>query len=241
MLSRLGFSKRIVRNLFVMLALASVSLGAYAQPGGRGPGLSPEDRAKIGAAQATIVAADLKLDAEKTQKFVAAYEAFQKEASENRPEFGRGDWEAMRKHVEEQQAKLATSLKAVVDEAQAKEAASVLGGFNRGWDRMVAVLLGFELGAEKEPQALAHTLTYVKAGNVARENSSGDDGFGELREAMAAAKKSLDESLAPLLSEEQKAKWLEATSWRGDRGDRGRGEGRDRGEGGDRGNRGGER
>lgn len=230
----------VVRGLALgVLASTVFGLSAVAQPG-RGGGLSPEVRTKVQAAQATAVAADLKLDAEKSGKLVEAYAAYQKELAESQPaDAPRGDREAMRKMMEERQAKLTESLKAFLDEAQAKEAAGLLGGFNRGWDRMLAVILEFGLGAEKEPQAIAHTLAYVKAGVKARQDSAGSGDFSAMRTALEAAKKTLDENLAPLLNDEQKAKWSEATTMGPRGGDRGNGAER-RGEGADRSGRGGD-
>jgi len=208
---------------------ALLALPSAAQPG-RGGGMSPEARAKVDAAKVAAVAAELKLDAEKSGKLAEVYGAYQKENEENPPQFDRGDREAMRAEFEKRQAKLESDLKTVLDEAQVKEAAELLGGGSRGWDRLVAVIIGFELGAEKEAQALAHTIAYVKAGAKAREDAAGQ-GPEAARSSMMAAKKSLDDSLAPLLSDEQKAKWSEDTSWGG----RGGGRGGDRG--GDRGGR----
>lgn len=211
-------------------AAMAFGLSAVAQPQ-RGGGVTPEVRAKVEAAQVGAVAASLKLDEEKTGKLKEAYAAYQKEASVGRPPEGqRGDREAMRKQFEERQAKLADALKAFLDEGQAKEAAGVLGGFNRGWDRMVALILEFGLGAEKEPQALGYTVDYVKAGTKARQDSAGSNDFSAMRTAMEAAKKTLDEKMAALLSDEQKTKWTEGTTM----GPRGGGGGGREGRGGDR-------
>lgn len=242
MLAGVGLTDKVLIrgvSLGAVVALA-FAIGAMAQPQRPG-GVSPEVRAKVDAAQAATVAADLKLDAEKSAKLAEVYAAFQKEmAAAPRPEGGaRGDWEAIRKMQEERQAKLGESLAGVLDEAQAKSAASVLAGNTRGWDQMVAVLLSFELDEAKSAEALGHTLAYVKAGAKARDEAAAGGGMEAVREAMMAARKTLDDSLAPLLNDEQKAKWAEATQRGprgagggapGDRGDRpGRGDRPDRG------------
>lgn len=235
MLARVFKSNRLVVRGMVLGALfgTTLALSAVAQPG-RGGGISPELRAKVDAAKAGAVAAELKLDAEKSAKLAEVYSAYQKDNAANPPKFDRENRDAMRAEFEKRQAKLESDLKTVLDEAQAKDAAAVLGGFSRGWDRMVAVILEFNLGAEKESQALAHTVAYVKAGLKARGNAASGQDPEAARAAMATAKKSLDDSLAPLLSDEQKAKWSESTSWGGRGGDRG-----ERGErGGERGERG---
>ena len=222
MLARLVTSNRIIVRGLLLGALlgTTMALTATAQPGREG-GPSPEERAKIDAAKVGAVAAELKLDAEKSAKVSEAYAAHQKDAAANRPGFGRGDRGAVREAMQKRQTELETALKGALDEAQAKEAAALLGGLNRGWDRMVGLILGFDLGAEKEPQALAHTVAYVKTGLKAREGAAGSQASEDARAAMVAAKKTLDENLAPLLSEEQKAAWTEGTSWGGrDRGDR---------------------
>lgn len=208
---------------------------ALAQPGG-GWGIPPEERAKVEAAQSGAVAASLKLDAEKSAKLAEAYTAYKKSAAESRPGGegrpageGRPDFEAMMKQQQEQQAKLEITLKAFLDETQAKEAASTLGGFNRGWDRQVSVILGFGLEEGKQAEALGHTLAFVKKSAESRAGGGGS------REEMMAARKALDDALAPLLSDAQKAEWSEKTS-RGGRGGGGGGGG-ERGERGGRGER----
>jgi len=221
-----------------VLCAGLFSTAVVAQPG-RDGGMSPEEQAKVHERQAKSVAADLKLDEEKTGSLLAAYAAHQKAAVANRGGGGgRGDWEAMRKQQEEQQAKLATELKGFLDEGQAKDAAALLAGLNRGWDRMVQVVMGFGLEEAKETEAQGHILAYVKAGAKAREGARGPDNMAALRTEMEAAKKTLDANLAPLLSDGQKTEWAAATERAprggGDRPPRGGDGGGDRG---DRGNR----
>lgn len=226
MLARVLSSNRMIVRGVVFGALLGTTLGiaAVAQPP-RGSGLPPEELAKVQAAQAKTVAADLKLDAEKTGKLVDAFAAFQKESAENPPAGAPGDREAMLKLMEERQAKLADSLKAFLDEAVAKQAAANLGGFNRGWDQMVSAILGFGLDEGKTAEALGHTLAYLKSVAKAREDAAGDR--DTMRTAMAAAKKTLDDSLAPMLSDAQKTEWAEKTT-RGQRGGGGGGQRRER-------------
>ncbi len=232
-------NRALLRGLVIGAFAVTVSgISARAQPGGGpggggpggpGGGLPPEVRAKVEAAQAQAVAASLTLDAEKSGKLAEAYSAARKAAAESRPEGGgggRGDWEAMLKAQEENRAKMQESFKAFLDEAQAKEAAAILGGNARQWDRLVAVILGFGLEEAKQAEALGHTVTYVKASVKAREDNAGSGNFEGVRTAMAAAKKTLDDAIAPLLSDAQKAEWTEKTA----RGPRGGGE--RRGEGG---------
>jgi hypothetical protein len=195
------------------------------------------------------VAASLKLDAEKAGKLAAAYSAGKKAAAEKfaaeraagegreeregregRSEGGgRGDFEGMRKLQAEQQTQLQDSFKAFLDEAQAKEAAEVLGGFNRQWDRLVSVILGFGLDEAKQAEALGHTVAFVKASAKARTDNAGATNMDAVRTAMVAAKKTLDEAIAPLLSDAQKVEWTEKTS----RGPRGGGDRERRGRGDD--------
>lgn len=233
MLARIGSSNRYIVRGAVLGALLGtiVGLTAVAQPPRPGR-MAPEDRAKVNTAQAQAVAADLKLDAGQTGKLVEAHAAFLKQARENRPRFGRGDWEAMRKHQEEQRAKFAGEVQAFLEESQATAAAEVLVGFHRGWDQYVSILLDFDLEEAKEAEALGHTLAYVKAASAARGDSVDSRDFRAMRANMMEAKKILDESLAPLLSEEQQAEWTAKTAPRmresgqprdrSDRGNRGR-------------------
>ncbi len=232
----LNRNRALIRGLVIgAFAVTVAGISAMAQPGGGpggggpGGGLPPEVMAKVEAAQAQAVAASLTLDAEKSGKLAEAYSAARKAAAANRPEGGggRGDWEAMLKAQEENRAKMQESFKAFLDEAQAKEAAAILGGNGRQWDRLVAVIVGFGLEEAKQAEALGHTVAYVKASVKAREDNAGAGNFDGIRTAMAAAKKTLDEAIAPLLSDAQKTEWTEKTS----RGPRGGGRER-RGEGG---------
>lgn len=226
MSARVSAPNRVLfRGLLIgALAVTVAGISAVAQPGG-GPAMSPEEKAKVEAAQAQTVAASLTLDAEKSAKLAEAYSAARKAAAENRPEGGgRGDWEAMLKIQEENRAKMQEALKGFLDEAQAKEAASVLSGNARQWDRIVGVILGFGLDEAKQKEALGHTLAYVKASIKAREDNAGAGNFDGIRAAMSASKKTLDEAVAPLLTDAQKAEWTEKTS----RGPRGGGDGRGR-------------
>ncbi len=218
----LNRNRTLLRGLVIgALAVTVAGFSAMAQPGGPGGGpgggLPPEVMAKVEAAQAQAVAASLTLDAEKAGKLAEAYSAARKAAVEGRPEGGRGDWEAMLKAQEENRAKMQESFKAFLDEAQAKEAAAILGGNGRQWDRLVAVIVGFGLEEAKQAEALGHTVAYVKASVKAREDNAGAGNFEGVRTAMAAAKKTLDEAIAPLLSDAQKTEWTEKTS-RGPRG-----------------------
>lgn len=216
----------LFRGLLIgALAVTVAGISAVAQPGGPGGGMSPEERAKVEAAQAQTVAASLTLDAEKSAKLAEAYSAARKAAAESRPEGApRGDWEAMLKIQEENRAKMEESFKGFLDEAQAKEAASVFSGNPRQWDRFVGVILGFGLDEAKQKEALGHTLTFVKASLKAREDNAGAVNFDGVRAAISASKKTLDEAVAPLLNDAQKAEWTEKTS----RGPRGGGGGDDR-------------
>lgn len=237
MSARVFAPNRVLFRGFLIGALAVTVAGisAMAQPGGGpggpGGGMSPEEKAKVEAAQAQTVAASLNLDAEKSAKLAEAYSAGRKAAAENRPEGGGGgrDFEAMLKIQEENRAKLEEAFKGFLDEAQAKEAASILSGNARQWDRHVGVILGFGLEEAKQKEALGHTLAYVKASIKAREDNAGAVDFDAVRTAMVASKKTLDEAIAPLLNDAQKAEWTEKTS----RGPRGGGDGRGRRERGD--------
>lgn len=232
MLERVMTRNRVVvRGLAIAaMAVSMAGLSALAQPGGGpggggpGGGLPPEVMAKVEAAEAHAVATSLKLDAEKAGKLSEAFSASRKAAAENRPEGGRGgDREAMMKAMEENRAKMQESFKAFLDEAQAKEAASLLAGNGRQWDRLVAVILGFGLDEAKQAQAMGYTLDYVKASIKAREDNAGAENFDGIRAAMVASKKTLDDAIAPLLNDAQKAEWAEKTS----RGPRGGGNGGD--------------
>ncbi len=237
----MSWDSALVRGSVLMaMFLVLGATVAEAQPR-RGGGASPEALAKIQTAQATAVAASLKLDAEKTAKLVSTFTTFQDAQADDRPgRGGRGDWEAMRAQQEARANALTTEFKTFLDEAAAKEAGSILGGNTRGWDRLVGLIMGFGLEAAQEAQALGYTLDYVKATGAAQASQTGERDLEAMRSAAMAAKKTLDAQVTPLLSDAQKATWSEATE-RGGRGGR-RGGDADRGgrrgdDGGDRGGR----
>ena len=234
--ARLGSRNNASLRVLALAGLigSSVALTALAQPG-RGPSLSPEDQAKVSTAQISAVAADLKLDPEKSAKLaeaVAAFDDNETNNSTNRPE--RGDWEAMRKAHEARVGSLETSLKTFLDDTQAGQTAPILAGRNRGWDNLVLTVLGFGLEAPKEAEALGHTLAFVKDTQGAARGQGNRENVDAMREKMAEAKKTLDENLAPLLTDEQKATWTEKTTRRPRDGGRGGDDGDRRRRGADR-------
>jgi hypothetical protein len=225
-ISKLRHHLPMAITLLTTTVATVLSTTAYSQPN-RGRGLPPEVRAKIQAVQVQSVADDLKLDTEATEKLKATFADFQKESARNRPEGGgRGDREAMRAHQKARQDKLAETLKGFLEEPKATQAAGILGGFNRGWDRMIQVVLGFELDEPKAAEALGHVLSFVKTGSEAR--AGGEQDFESMRGIMEAAKETLDTDIGSLLTETQQAEWKEKTArrQRGGRGGLGGGRGR---------------
>ena len=121
--------------------------------------------------------------------------------------------------------KFKTALAAFLTEEQAKKAVDMLGVFNTRGDHMAHLLIGYQLG-EKLDKALDLVDTYVLEQNKLWESASGEQAdFSAQREKMTALKNDLDKGLAAILSEEQLAKWKEATTFQRGGGQGGGGQG----------------
>ncbi|MBI2424101.1 MAG: hypothetical protein HYV27_14820 [Candidatus Hydrogenedentes bacterium] len=237
-----------------VLVTAGWTGAAFAQPGGGGgrgggPQISKEDLAAVFTLQAKGVATELGLNEENTGKLVAAYEASRashRTAMEamRGPEGGPGDgpggggpgggrerWEAMTKANKAESDKLAAAVGAFLTPEQTKQAVAVLGTYSRQWDRMVHILAGFKLDAEKGQKAFSLVAKFVAEGEAARAAAMASGDPRSVRDKMMAMKEKLDADLAGVLSPEQAAKWKEETARRGGR-DGGRGPGGPGGPGG---------
>jgi hypothetical protein len=211
----------------IVVVLALVPMAVQAQPGGeRGDRLSPEDAKKAWALEARHVAGKLELSKDATAKlteaFAAARTGYAKAMAAKREELSADTrdrssrYAAYRKTGEEvataEREKFEKALTAFLTEEQVKKALERLGSFNRRWDDMVHTLAGFDLG-EKQTEALELVNQYVVDQSKLYATASGSEGdFTALRDKMTEMKTALDKSLSALLSEEQLAKWTEATT-----------------------------
>jgi hypothetical protein len=105
-----------------------------------------------------------------------------------------------------ERGKLGIALRSIMTEDQAAEAMPILGGFNPHWDTYVFVVSTFGLEKEKRSAALQLVLRYIATSERAQKGSKS----GGSRSS-ANLKASLDAGLAPLLTIDQMAEWMEST------------------------------
>lgn len=220
MLTNTGFYRLIV----VSLAIVGLSApAAWAQAPAAAPSAPPSAEAAATAweLQAKAVAAQMKLNDEKTAKLVDAYKAarasHQKARDEKLGEGGprsREAYEAMRAVTEAERAKFETALKAFLTPEETQKAMATLGSFSRRFDQLVVVLEGMKLDKEKQAQAMDVLLAYVAETGTMMTQAGPDADREALRAKMQAAQEKMNAEMAKVLTEEQMAKWREASSRR---------------------------
>jgi len=221
----------------VLVACAVLCGSAVAQRPMRGRGgLSAAEEESSWTLQARHVAGKLGLAEDTTGKLVAAYkearkayqealragmEKLRETAGDDRRARMIGFREQREKAADTARAEFKKAVSAFLDEAQTGMAVARLGVLSEQWDRMVATLAGFELG-EKLAAAMEHVNNYIVQQAKAMEDMWREDADrAALREKLQNMRTKLDEELAKLLSEDQLAKWKEATTWGGRRQGRG--------------------
>ncbi len=236
--------KRVLGLTAMFAAMAMFSFAAPAEQGrggGRaGAGAGGEGRAKQMKEAATIVAKfvakEVGLNADKVDKFVAAYVAEQEAATKRMMEAlkagGGGGGDAFLKLNQENQKAMQAMLKANLTEEQAKKAVELIG--MGGLDRTVATWLGAGLEEAKINQALPALAKYNKAAAELMQKMRGKQGAGgeEMRAEMQKLREATAKELAPIIGEELATKFRESrfTGFGGGRGGAGTGgEGRRRG------------
>ena len=205
-----------------MALLLTLSTAATAQFGRGGPQLDPEKQEAAWDLQVTGVAKELGLSEEDAAKTSEAYKVVRKSHQEARQELfsgggGRGAFQELQAVSDEERAKLESALTDFLSEEQVDKAMPSLGSFNRQWDRFVDALASFELGDEKQHEALNLIKVYVVDSERARSLAMLSGDFQSIRSSNQALKETLDGQLAKILSEDQLAKWKEATASRGGR------------------------
>lgn len=219
--------------LAILVVSAMLSGGvrnAVAQPGRGFTPMDPEKQSAAWALESRSVAAELGITQEPAEKLAAAYASVRASHSERvakiRAEAEEGDrfgmFQSMMEANEDSADDLANKLGEILEAKQVTIAMSSLGTFSRGWDRMADTLSGLELSDENLASALSVVLAYTVTMGEAREDAMASMDFQLMREVREEAKPELDAALAKILSEEQLAKWNEATTFRrGFRGGRG--------------------
>lgn len=212
----------VALSIAVLMVLAGWMPNAAAQGRWGAPQLAPEKAEAAWQLEAGCVAKALELSEENTQGLVDAYKAARTSHQEGIQALftdtggDRGSrFQAFREFREKELGKLDEALKGILTEAQAAKAIVSLGTFDRRWDGYVDTLAGFELGDEKLTKALVLVNQYVvDADKVMREAMANQD-LMSMREARRELKEKLDTALAAVLSEDEQAKWGEATAFRG--------------------------
>ncbi len=210
---------------------------ALAQFGrGGGPPLEPEKAQAAWALQAKAVAAGLTLEEKAATALAGAYKSARESYQKAMQEVigsgggpggggGPGNFQALQEIRQTESGKLDNALKLFLNDEQRTQALASLGTFSVEWDRHVDTLAGFGLEAAKLDEALKHTVAYVVEVDKAMQEAMASFDFQAVRGARQTAKEKLDKALASILSEDQVAKWNEATAPRGGGGGFGGGRG----------------
>jgi uncharacterized lipoprotein len=190
--------------------------------------MSGADRDAAWALEAKGVAKDIGLSDADTGKVVAAYKASRDRHASAMQEMmstgerGPGMFQQMRGIADTERGKLAEELESAIGKENADKAVKVLGTYNRQWDRLVGVLSGFGLEADKEYQGLSLIAKYVVDASAAQEEAFATMDIEGMRSAMQELKATLDSAMGDVLSAEQLATWKEQTAGRGGFGGGGR-------------------
>ena len=170
--------------------------------------LSPEETAKVTAAQVKYVASSLTLNEDQSKKLGEAYTAY-RDGLRKRFEGGglSGGGDAIREAMNEEKGKLETTLKGFLTPEQTTSTSALLASSFR-WDGMVKALNDVGLDEAKHGEAMKVVATYLADSTKAREAAGGD------REAMRAKGQELRDKLTAdlgkILTPEQLAKLQEA-------------------------------
>ena len=209
-----------------LVFLAGAGLDADAQGFRGGSRLSAEDAKAAWTLQSASVSKEIGVAKKKAKKVSVAYltshENYRKAMQELFESSDDGDrrerFQAFRELQEEERGKLEEALKGILKGEQLAKAMGSLGAFDRQWDGFANTLAGFELEAAKLQKAMSLTIAYVSGTYEARQEAFENQDFQSLREIYGDNKAKLDEGMAKILSAEDQATWVEATTRRGRRG-----------------------
>ena len=214
----------VVFGLALVFALLA-PMDADAQRGRGGPRLSAEESAKVWALQSSSVAKEFGVAKRKAAKVAEAYAASRTSYQSGMQELresgdgGGGRFRAFRELGDEERGKFEEALKGTLKGEQLAKVMGSLGTFDRSWDRYANVLAEFELEAAKLQKAMSLTIAYVSGVYKARQDSQDREAW---REIYTEHREKLNAGMAKILSEEDQAKWTEATARRGRGGGGGR-------------------
>ena len=207
---------------FIVAAVCAVG-PTYGQrgPGGGRWALDPEKQDAVWTLQSKSVAKDLALEGEAADKLLAAYKGARQRISETvQSTFSdsEGDWRARFEKMNEirkaEREKFGEEIKVFLNEEQATKALETLGAFGRFWDTMTNSLS--EIVTEEET-LLKGTLMIgshlAKMENQASGGGQGEESREARRERFQKSREELNEALSKILTEDQLAKWKEATDF----------------------------
>jgi hypothetical protein len=193
--------------------------------------MTPEQAQAVWTLQASHVAGKLELSKEQTAKLVDAYKkaresynkAVRKAWAEARASADVEDRRAMFRAMREAQGKLtkaetdkfAKAVGAILDKEETKLAVTHLGTFSGELDRMVSTIAGLKLDEAKQAKALDIVSGYVVESTAAREKAMAGGDRQAMRAVFQKQRTKLNEAMGKVLSEEELAKWAEATGPRG--------------------------
>jgi hypothetical protein len=190
--------------------------------GGMRAPLPPERAKPAWTAQAQTAAIRLQLNDEETAKLTDAYiaarehhqAAIEKLRDELRQKMEADDdtegdpqaaFRAMRQAMDElrrtEREALVAALAEAISQEQTRKAAASLGTFSNSWDYMVDAIIGFKLDSGAAGKSLGASETFIIAMEQAR--AAGRDDPGAARTAMEEARDSFNDTVEPLLTEEQ--------------------------------------
>jgi hypothetical protein len=221
----------LILALVAALCFAT-SVQAQQMRGQRGPQMTPEEAQAAWTLEASHVAGKLGLSEGETTKLVDAYkkvrESYSAAVREAMEEVMANaadtqDRQAIREAMREVQGKIAKAetekfakaLGAFLDKEKAKKAVTQLGAFSGSLDRMVNVIAGLELDKAKQAEALDIVNAYVVESTAARTKAMASGDRESMGTVFQELRTKLNEAMAKVLSEEQLAKWTEATARRG--------------------------
>jgi len=202
--------------IFILATVCAVPTYAQRGSGGGRWGLDPEKQDAVWTLQSKSVAKDLALEGETADKLLAAYKGARQRITETvQSSFSDsdGDWRARFEKMNEirkaEREKFGEEIKGFLKEEQAAKALETLGAFGRYWDTMTDSLSGI---VTEEETLLKGTLM-IGSHLAKMESSSGGEEVSreERRERFQKSREELNEALSKILSEEQLAKWKEAT------------------------------
>jgi hypothetical protein len=193
--------------------------------------MTPEETQAAWTLEASHVAGKLKLSGEQTTKLVDAYkkaresgdEALSKAREEARANADTEDRQAMFQAMREAQGKVtkaetekfAKAVSEFLDKEKTETAVKQLGTFSGSLDEMVNTVAGLKLDNEKQAKALDIVSAYTVESTAAREKAMAGGDREAMRAVFEEQRTKLNEAMGKVLSEEQLAKWTEATARRG--------------------------